>query len=85
MLIATCALTGAAFGSMPLTHAPLSFYGGVDGLILLGALRDLAANRRIHAVYLIAIPLLVIAQTAVAEIFLHRAPFWIGIAHRLLS
>ena len=84
MLIATCALTGAAFGRIPIMHAPLSFYGGIDGLILLGPLRDLAVSRRIHAVYLIAIPLLVAGQTAVSESFLHRAAFWIRIANGLL-
>ena len=85
MLVATCALTGAAFGRMPIMHTPLYFYSGIDGLILLGALRDFAVNRRIHTVYLVAIPLLVAVQTAVAQMFLHRAPFWIRIAHRLLG
>ena len=36
----------------------MCFYGGIDGLIFLGALRDLAVSRRIHTVYLIGIPLL---------------------------
>jgi hypothetical protein len=85
MLIATCALTGAAFGRIPIMHAPLSFYGGVDGLILIGACRDLAVSRRIHTVYMIAIPLLVAGQAAVSQIFLHRAVFWIRIAHGLLG
>ena len=85
MLIATCALTGAAFGRIPVMHSPLVFYGGVDGLILLGVLRDFAVSRRIHSVYLIAIPLLVIWQTAATQIFVHRASFWIRIAHRLLG
>ena len=85
MLIATCVLTGAAFGRIAVMHSPLSFYGGVDGLILLGALRDVAVSRRIHTVYLIAIPLLVAAQTAAAQVFLHRSAFWISIAHRLLG
>ena len=85
MLIATCALTGAAFGRMSIMHSPLYFYGGVDVLILLGVLRDLAVSRRIHPVYMIAIPLLVAGQTAAAQMFLHRAPFWISIAHRLLG
>jgi hypothetical protein len=85
MLIATCVLMGAAFGRIPIMHSPLYFYGGVDGLILLGALRDLAVSRRIHTVYLIAIPLLVAGQTAAAQVFLHRSAFWISIAHRLLG
>ena len=85
MLIATCALTGAAFGRMPIMHAPLYFYSGIDVLILLGVLRDLAISRRIHIVYMIAIPLLVAGQTAAAQMFLHRASFWISIAHGLLG
>ncbi len=85
MLIATCALTGASFGRMPMMHAPLHFYSGIDGLILLGVLRDLAVSRRIHTVYLIAIPLLIAAQTAAAQVLLHRSAFWISIAHRLLG
>jgi hypothetical protein len=85
MLIATCALTGAAFGRMPIMHTPLYFYGGIDGLIFLGALRDLAVSRRIHSVYLVAIPLLIAGQTAAAQVFLHRSAFWISIAHRLLD
>jgi hypothetical protein len=85
MLIATCALTGAAFGRMPIMHAPLYFYGGIDGLVFFGALRDLAVSRRIHTVYLIGIPLLVAVQTAAAHVFVHRSAFWISIAHRLLG
>ena len=64
MLLATRALTGAAFGRIPTMHIPLSFYGSFDVLILLGVFHDLAVNRRIHAVYMISIPLLVAGQTA---------------------
>jgi hypothetical protein len=31
MLIATCALTGAAFGRMPIMHAPLPFTAALTG------------------------------------------------------
>ena len=85
LLIATSALTGAAFGRLSFMHAPVSFYGGIDVLIMLGVLRDVVINRRIHTVYLIAIPLLVAGQMAVAHIFLHRSAFWITMAHGLLG
>lgn len=85
MLIATCALTGAAFGRMHFLHGAFSFYAGLDGLIVLGVLRDLAVSRRIHAVYMIALPLLVGAQAAVVQIFLHKASFWMRIAHGLIG
>lgn len=85
MLIASCVLTGAAFGRMPLMHPPLRFYGGIDALILLGVLRDLGVNRRVHGVYIVSLPSLLIAQTIIAYVFLHRAPFWIRIAHSLMG
>jgi hypothetical protein len=85
MLIATCALTGAAFGRMSMMHTPLGFYGGIDGLILLGVLRDLAVSRRIHTVYRVAVPILIVGQTAVSEAFLHRAGLWIRIARGLMG
>jgi hypothetical protein len=85
MLIGSCVLTGAAFGRMPLMHAPLFFYGGIDGLILLGVSRDLFVSRRVHTVYMIALPLLMTSQAIAAQIFLHRAVFWIRIAHPLIS
>ena len=84
MLIDSCVLTGAAFGRMPMIHG-MSFYAGIDGLILLGSLHDLVVRRRIHTVYWIALPLLIAAQTAVAQIYLHRSLFWIRIAHVLLG
>jgi hypothetical protein len=34
---------------------------------------------------MIAIPLLVVGQTAVSQMFLHRAAFWIRIARGLLA
>ena len=64
---------------------PSSVYGGIDGLILLGVSRDLLVSRRVHSVYRIALPLLVIAQVIAAHIFLHRTAFWIRIAHALMS
>jgi hypothetical protein len=85
MLIATCALTGAAFGRIPVMHAPISFYGAIDGLILVGVLRDLAVSRRIHVIYRVAIPLLVAGQVTVSEIFLHRTSPWLRVAHTLLG
>jgi hypothetical protein len=63
---------------------PLQFYGGIDGLVLLGVSRDLFVSRRVHTVYMIALPLLMTAQTIAAQIFLHRAAFWIRIARPLI-
>jgi hypothetical protein len=74
LLIASCALTAAAFVRFPsLFHPWPWFYVGVDLLILLGILRDLIVNRRVHPVYLYALPTFMLAQFTVMDTILH---FW---------
>lgn len=83
MLIASCALTAAAWGRLPASVLPgFWFYAGVDLLILMGAARDLIVNRRIHRVYLIALPLFIAGQVVVAQITFTGS--WQRIAHALL-
>lgn len=72
MLIATCALTAAAFVRFPaVLHGWPWFYAGVDLLIVLGALRDLVVDGRVHRVYWIALPVMVVAQVSVMNSILH--------------
>jgi len=55
LLVASCALTAAAFGRFPPNILPpVVFCAGVDSLIVLGLARDLIVNRRVHPVYLYA-------------------------------
>lgn len=86
MLIATCALSAAAFGRFPnAVFADTWFYAGVDALVLLGVLRDLLVTRRVHPVYLCALPLLVLGQIAAMSPLVRNSPLWLGIAHALLG
>jgi hypothetical protein len=83
MLIASCALTAAAWGRLP--HAGLPwrcFYAGVDLLIMVGAARDLLVNREIHRVYLIALPLFIAGQIVIAQITVTE--WWGRFAHAIL-
>jgi hypothetical protein len=83
MLIASCGLTDAAFGRFP--QIPLAFSpGGVDALILLGILRDLIVDRRVHKVYLYAFPLLIVFQLFCVHTYLHASPWWVRIGTVLL-
>jgi hypothetical protein len=85
-LIATCSLTAAAFGRFPSTLMPEHwFYAGVDFLILLGVVRDLIVMKRVHAVYLYALPVLAVGQAATIHVFVTGWPAWIRIAHALLN
>jgi hypothetical protein len=83
MLIATCALTEAAFGripSLPGLFAP----AGVDALILLGVVRDIIVERRIHKVYLYALPAMIFLQIIAEYTYVHQSSWWIGIGNYLL-
>ncbi|MBB5330403.1 hypothetical protein [Tunturiibacter gelidoferens] len=83
MLIATCALTEAAFGripSLPNLFAP----AGVDALILLGVLRDMIVERRIHRVYLYALPTMIFMQVIAEYTYAHQSTWWIEIGNYLV-
>jgi hypothetical protein len=86
MLIASCALSAAAFGRFPnAAFADTWFYTGVDALVLLGVLRDLLVVRRVHPVYIYGLPLLVLGQVVAKIPLVNHSPLWLGIAHRLLG
>jgi hypothetical protein len=86
ILMATCALTAAAFGRFPPSILPAPwFYAGVDLLILFGVARDLVVIRRIHAVYLYGLPAFIAGQVLVTYSFTHHSAWWLKIAHALLA
>jgi len=83
VLIASCALADAAFGrfpELPLVFAP----AGVDALICLGVIRDLIVERRVHKVYLYALPVLIVFQIVATETFVQAPPWWMNVANGIL-
>jgi len=85
ILIATCALTSAAFARFPAYLIPRGyglFYAGVDLLILLGVARDLIVSRRVHRVYLYTLPCFVLGQLIV--LFTSDWPYWTRIGEAIL-
>lgn len=87
ILIATCVLTAAAWGRMPLLiNIPyISFYFGVDALILMGVMRDLIVSRRVHTVYLCYLPPLVLLQLGTIAIAANRPEWWLRIGHAFIG
>jgi hypothetical protein len=86
VLVATCALTAAAFGRFPEAILPQRyFYSGVDVLVLLGVARDLLVTRRVHPVYLYALPLMMLGQTAATYAYLTAWPPWVKFGHAVLG
>lgn len=83
ILLATCALTAAAWGRLPESVLPgFWFYAGVDLLIMMGAARDLFVNRKIHPVYLIALPLFIAGQVVISQIT--YTGWWMRFSHAIL-
>ena len=86
LLVASCALAAAGFGRFPASLLPPPFfYAGVDILILFGVVRDLVINRRVHSVYLYALPAFIVAQTFVTYTMVHQSAWWVRIAHALVG
>ena len=86
MLIATCGLTTAAIARFPIVAIQNNYnYVCVDSLILLGVFRDLIVDRRVHKVYLYAVPILAMAQSLMMYVDLNASAWWVRIAHAILS
>ena len=85
MFLATCGLMSAAFGRIPYLGSHNLFYVAVDAVICLGLPRDLLVDRRIHRVYLIALPLLAIAQFITIRVITTTPPWWSNFAHPLMG
>jgi hypothetical protein len=76
ILIASCALTSAAFSRFPPSVLPTGwFYFALDVLIFLGVVRDLIFQRRVYRVYMYALPALALGQTAV--MYATDWPYWL--------
>jgi hypothetical protein len=85
LFVATCCLLDAAFGRFDYIFDHQLYFACLDGVILLGVFRDLLVNRRIHKVYLVALPILAIAQTFVVHILNTGPDWWMRIAHRIIG
>jgi hypothetical protein len=86
VLIATCSLTAAAFGRFPpYLLNPVFFYAGVDLLVLFGAVRDCVVCRKIHPVYLYALPALIAGQAIVMYTNTHDLQYWLRFARAILA
>lgn len=81
----TCLLLDAAFGRIGSLFDRNLFYACLDGVILLGVVRDLLVTRTIHKVYLVALPLLMVSQYFIVQIWRGAPAWWLNIAHRIMA
>jgi hypothetical protein len=85
IFIATCGLTDAAFGRFDYLFDHNLFFACLDLLILLGVGRDLLVDRRVHKVYLYALPLLIVGQNLALYMWRGNPSWWQGITHAILG
>ena len=85
VLIATCGLLDAAFGRIDYLFNNSFFFPCLDAVICLGIVRDLLVNRRVHKVYVVALPVLMVAQGFVIYMWRGAPHWWISIARGILG
>ena len=84
MLLATCALSAAGWGRLPILP-PGTFYAGVDFLIVLGVVRDLIVNRGIHTVYRVGLPVFAAGQGLALFVLVTKPEWWAKIAFAIVG
>jgi uncharacterized membrane protein YozB (DUF420 family) len=85
MLMAALSLTGAAFGRFPTFIVPHGgwYYLAVDMMVFLGVTRDLAVQRRVHLVYMIGLPLMMVGQ--LVTISIRYSHWWAVMSQALIK
>jgi FtsH-binding integral membrane protein len=85
LFIGTCGLLDAAFGRFDYLFNHNLFFLAADAVILLGVARDLLVNRRIHIVYRVALPSLVVVQVLMVYLWRAAPAWWANIGQALLG
>jgi FtsH-binding integral membrane protein len=85
LFIATCGLMDAPVARFDYVFDHNLFFACLDLLILLGVARDLLVDRRVHKVYLCALPLLIVGQSLAIYMWRSNPSWWQGITHAILG
>jgi hypothetical protein len=85
LFVGTCALLDAPFGRFDYLFNHSLFFLALDAVILLGVARDLLVNRRIHIVYRVALPSLVVLQALMVYLWRAAPSWWSNIGQALLG
>lgn len=85
LFMATCMLLDAPFDRFDFIFNHDLGFLCLDLIISLGMARDFVVNRRIHRVYLIAFPALVVSQALALFIWHSEAAWWVRMAHAILA
>ncbi len=88
MFLALCNLIDAGLGRFPVPDAWFNggwFYFAVDALVLAAMARDYLVERRVHRVFLIALPLMAIGQYATWSLWRHPPDWFLAFARAVVG
>jgi hypothetical protein len=85
IFIATCGLMDAPLGRFDVLFNNNLFFPCIDLLILLGVARDLFVEKRVHKVYLYALPLLIVGQSLSVYMWRHNPAWWQGMTRAIMG
>jgi hypothetical protein len=85
VFIASCQLMDAAIGRFDFMFNHNLFYLALDCLIVLGVVRDWVVDKRVHKVYLYALPSLMIVQSLAIYVWRINPKWWQGITQPVLG
>ncbi len=84
VFIATCQLMDAAIGRFDFMFNHNLFYIALDCLIALGMVRDWVVDKRVHKVYLYALPSLIVVQSLAIYAWRINPKWWQAITQAIL-
>lgn len=85
IFVATVCLMDAPVGRFDFLFNHSLFYLCLDLLMALGIVRDLVVDRRVHKVYLYALPVLIVGQNLAIYMWRINPSWWQGITHAILG
>ena len=84
VFIASCVLMDAAIGRFDFMFNHALFFPALDCLIVLGMVRDWVVDKRIHKVYVYALPSLIVLQGLATYTWRVNPTWWQGITQAIL-
>ena len=85
VFIASCLLMDAAIGRFEFIFNHSLFYAALDCLILLGVVRDWVVDKRVHKVYLYALPVLIVVQSLAIYAWRINPKWWQAITQAIVG
>ena len=85
VFLASCQLMDAPIGRFDFMFNHSLFYFALDCLIALGMVRDWVVDKRVHKVYLYALPAMIVIQSLAIYTWRINPAWWAEITHAILG